>query len=98
MEDFIPKSNTPRVLVDSQGREFPASIIDKELVRRDTLVNRIAERARKLQERIVADKQKMVEELDKYLDELARRNGLKWRGNAELVNFDERKNNSIMFV
>ncbi len=85
----MPKSNTPRVLVDSQGREFPASIIDKELVRRDALVNRIAERARKLQERIVADKQKMVEELDKYLDELARRNGLKWRGNAELVNFDE---------
>jgi len=32
----MPKSNTPRVLVDSQGREFPASIIDKELVRRDT--------------------------------------------------------------
>jgi len=30
----MPKSNTPRVLVDSQGREFPASIIDKELVRR----------------------------------------------------------------
>lgn len=43
-------------------------------------VNRIAERARKLQERIVADKQKMVEELDKYLDELARRNGLKHNG------------------
>jgi hypothetical protein len=85
----MPKSNTSKILVDSKGREFPASIIDKELVKRDTLVGRIAERAKKLQERIIADKQKMVEELDKYLDDLAKRNGLKWRGNAELVNFDE---------
>lgn len=31
----------------------------------------------------------MVEELEEYLNDLAKRNGLKWRGNAELVSFDE---------
>jgi hypothetical protein len=78
----MSKPTTAKVLVDSQGREFPTSIIDRELVKRDALVSRIAERAMKLQERILTDKRKMV-------DDLARRNGLKWRGNAELVNFDE---------
>lgn len=85
----MPKTTTARLLVDAQGRSFPASIIDKELVKRDMLVNRVAERAVKLQERILADKRKMVDELDKYLDDFAHRNGLKWRGNAELINFDE---------
>jgi hypothetical protein len=85
----MSKPTTAKVLVDSQGREFPTSIIDRELVKRDALVGRIADRALKLQERILADKRKMVDDLDKYLDDFARRNGLKWRGNAELINFDE---------
>jgi hypothetical protein len=78
-----------RTLIDSQGREIPVKVIDKEIVRRDSVVRKVMERAIRLNERLEADKAKMIEELASYLDDLAKRNGLEWKGNAELLCFDE---------
>jgi hypothetical protein len=58
-------------------------------VRRDSVVRKVMERAIRLNERLEADKAKMIEELASYLDDLAKRNGLEWKGNAELLCFDE---------
>jgi hypothetical protein len=87
MEQKTPKRE--RTLTDSQGREFPVKVLDKELVVRDALVKRVMEKVIKLNERLVADKQKLTEELESYLADLAQRNGTVWKGNAELTSFDD---------
>ena len=90
-------SKSERSLTDAQGREYPVKVLDKELVIRDAVVNRILNKATKLRERIISDKQDIVEELETYLNDIAERNGLKWKGSAELLSFDESKRVEIRY-
>lgn len=89
--DPAPKKSNKneRTLTDALGREFPVKVLDKELVIRDEVVRKVMGKVMKLQERIISDKQKIVEEIEAYLSDIAARNGLTWKGSAELLSFDE---------
>ncbi len=77
-----------KVLVDANGREYPAKILDPQIVKRDTVVNRLMGKALRLHDRIETEKVKMAEDIDKYLTQTAQKYGEEWKGNAELVSFD----------
>ncbi len=77
-----------KMLTDANGREYPAKILDPQIVKRDAIVNRLMNRALKLNGRIVSDKVKMADDINKYLNQTAQKYGEEWKGNAELVSFD----------
>jgi hypothetical protein len=78
-----------RTLTDAQGREIPIKVVNQDILDKDSVVNKAMEQALKLQERIIHDKQKIVGIIEDYLSDVARRNGLQWKGNALLINFNE---------
>ena len=89
----MSKASTPvkeRTLTDAQGREFPVKVLHTEIVEKDAAVKKAMDCAIKLQERILSDKQKMIQIIENYLNDAARRNGLEWKGNALLISFDEK--------
>ncbi|MDP2174013.1 MAG: DUF3164 family protein, partial [Candidatus Cloacimonadaceae bacterium] len=59
-----------------------------EIIKQDAVVTKTIERAKKLQDRIIKDKAKLFEEVELYLEEVAEKNGLEWKGNAILNSFD----------
>ncbi len=77
-----------KILTDAHGREYPAKILDPQIVKRDTIVNRLMGKALRLHDKIETEKIKMVEDIDKYLTQTAQKYGEEWKGNAELVSFD----------
>ncbi len=79
-----------RTLTDAQGREIPVKVLHTEIVEKDAAVKKAMDCAIKLQERILSDKQKMIQIIENYLNDAARRNGLEWKGNALLISFDEK--------
>jgi len=79
-----------RTLTDAQGREIPVKVLHTEILEKDAAVKKAMDCAVKLQERIISDKQKMIQIIESYLNEAARRNGLEWKGNALLISFDEK--------
>ena len=79
-----------RTLTDAQGREIPVKVLHTEIVEKDAAVKKAMDCAMKLQERIIADKQKLIQTIESYLNEAARRNNLEWKGNALLISFDEK--------
>ncbi len=89
MKNMTNEPKKERTIVDAQGREFPVKVVDKDILKRDAVVKKIMDRAVKLNERIISDKQKMMQELEGYLDDLAQKYGLTWKGNTELISFDE---------
>jgi hypothetical protein len=84
------KSVKERTLTDAQGREFPVKVLHTEIVEKDAAVKKAMDCAIKLQERIISDKQKLIQTIEKYLNDAARRNNLEWKGNALLISFDEK--------
>ncbi|KQC06167.1 MAG: sulfate transporter [Candidatus Cloacimonas sp. SDB] len=76
------------IIKDANGREYPAKILDPQIVKRHNLVNRVIGRAARLHDKIAFEKQRMAEEIDKYLAQTAEQYGEQWKGNAELVSFD----------
>ena len=89
----MSKASTPvkeRTLTDAQGREFPVKVLHTEIVEKDAAVKKAMDCALKLQERIISDKQKLIQIIEKYLNDAARRNNLEWKGNALLISFDEK--------
>ena len=84
------KSVKERTLTDAQGREIPVKVLHTEIVEKDAAVKKAMDCAIKLQERILSDKQKMIQIIENYLNDAARRNGLEWKGNALLISFDEK--------
>jgi hypothetical protein len=78
-----------RTLTDAQGREIPIKVVNQDILDKDSVVNKAMEQALKLQERIIHDKQKIIGIIEDYLSDVARRNGLQWKGNALLINFNE---------
>ena len=85
----MPK-RTMKVIKDAQGHEYPLSIIDKNIIQRDRVVKRLVSKAEKLSAKIAVEKDKMEKELNKYLQKVAKEYGLHWKGNAQLISFDER--------
>ena len=79
-----------RTLTDAQGRECPVKVLHTEIVEKDAAVKKAMDCAIKLQERIISDKQKLIQTIEKYLNDAARRNNLEWKGNALLISFDEK--------
>ena len=79
-----------RTLTDAQGREIPVKVLHTEILEKDAAVKKAMDCAVKLQERIISDKQKMIQIIESYLNDAARRNGLEWKGNALLISFDEK--------
>lgn len=86
--NMTKKKGTERVLIDAQGREYPVKILDKQIVKRDTLVTKLMKRAKALNEKIAKEKAKMVAEIEGYLADTAEQYGENWKGNAELVSFN----------
>jgi hypothetical protein len=84
------KSVKERTLTDAQGREIPVKVLHTEILEKDAAVKKAMDCALKLQERILSDKQKMIQIIENYLNDAARRNGLEWKGNALLISFDEK--------
>lgn len=79
-----------KILIDEKGREYPAKILDPQIVKRDALVNKVMNRATKLHDKLISEKERMATDIDKYLDQIAQQYGEKWKGNAELISFDGR--------
>ncbi len=77
-----------RTLTDAEGREYPASILDPAIVKRDRIVQKVMKRAQRLHTNITTEKERMSAEVEKYLDDLAAQYDETWKGNAELVSFD----------
>ncbi len=77
-----------RVLIGNDGREYPVNILDKQLVRRDRVVTRLMGKAKRLNDRIIKEKETMVNDIEKYLANVAFQYGENWKGNAELLSFD----------
>ena len=89
----MSKASTPvkeRTLTDAQGREIPVKVLHTEILEKDAAVKKAMDCAIKLQERIISDKQKLIQTIEKYLNDAARRNNLEWKGNALLISFDEK--------
>ena len=84
-------AKTVKVLTDAKGREYPVSILDPELVKRNNIVQRSIDRAHRLNERIKLDKQRITNDVGGYLDKLAEQYDETWKGNKELISFDELK-------
>ena len=84
----VAMTRNEKVLKDAKGREYPAKILDPQIVKRDSLVNRVMGRAARLHDKLTFEKQKMAADIDKYLQQTADQYGEKWKGNAELVSFD----------
>jgi hypothetical protein len=64
-------------------------VVNQDILDKDSVVNKAMEQALKLQQRIIIDKQKIIGIIEDYLSDVARRNGLQWKGNALLINFNE---------
>ncbi len=79
-----------KVLHDAQGREYPAKLLDPQIVKRNDLVCKVMDRAMKLHDKILLEKQRMVDDLESYLSKVADQYGESWKGNAELVSFDSK--------
>jgi|GEM_PF-70496 len=79
-----------KVLYDAQGREYPAKLLDPQIVKRNDLVCKVMDRAMKLHDKIEIEKQKIVSDVEDYLSKVADQYGESWKGNAELVSFDSK--------
>lgn len=89
METNTEKQTKERMLVDGRGREIPAKVIDRDIIKRDAVVRKVVERAIRMHEKLEAEKHRITQELEDYLSELAKANNLEWKGNAILFSFDE---------
>ncbi len=74
--------------INSQGQPVPPKYIDKTTKQRDRAVRQVHRQSKTLSVRMVAVKAKVLEIIDRYLDQVAERHGEAWKGNAELVTFD----------
>lgn len=79
-----------KVLYDAQGREYSAKLLDPQIVKKEDLISKVMDKAMKLHDHILNQKQKIVTEVEDYLSKVADQYGESWKGNAELVSFDSK--------
>jgi len=91
------KAPQERTMTDAQGRQIPIRLISPEIIKQDAVVNKTMERVISLHKRVKSDKAKLFKILEGYLDYLAEKNGLHWKGNAALLSFDEKYKVDIRF-
>ncbi|MCD8480539.1 MAG: DUF3164 family protein [Candidatus Cloacimonetes bacterium] len=93
-----PKAKKPvPTRIDANGQSIPVSIIKPEILKQDAIVSKTISRAIKLHDRMVADKNQFFEDVELYLQQVAEKNGLDWKGNAVLNSFDGRNRVEIRF-
>jgi len=93
-----PKAKKPvPTRIDANGQSIPVSIIRPEILKQDAIVSKTINRAIKLHQRMVADKNKFFEDVELYLQQVAEKNGLEWKGNAVLNSFDGKCRVEIRF-
>jgi hypothetical protein len=92
-------SKTPieRTMLDARGREIPLKLVKTEIIKQDAVIRRTMDRVKSLHKRIIHDKTKLFEELEGYLEFMAEKHGLHWKGNAILLSFDEQYKVEIRF-
>ncbi|MDP3115181.1 MAG: DUF3164 family protein [Candidatus Cloacimonadaceae bacterium] len=91
------KATTERTKIDAQGRAIPVSVIKSEMLKQDTVVNNTLDRVLRLQKRIISDKIKLYAEVESYLEFVAKKSGLEWKGNAGFTSFDGKYKIDIRF-
>lgn len=91
------KATTERTKIDAQGRAIPVSVIKSEMLKQDTVVNNTLDRVIRLQKRIIADKIKLYAEIESYLEFIAKKSGMEWKGNAAFTSFDGKYKIDIRF-
>ena len=79
-----------RTLTDAQGREISVKVLNKDILDREKAVSKAMERARKLHEHILQEKHSIIKIVEDYLNDVARKNNVEWKGNALLLTFDEK--------
>ncbi len=79
-----------RTLTDAQGREISVKVLNKDILDREKAVSKAMDHALKLQERIIKEKHSIIKIVEDYLNDVARRNNVEWKGNALLLTFDEK--------
>ncbi len=84
----IRKRNGVFYWLDSRGIEVPEDYIPAQDKKRDALVTKLVDRARKLAEHTAKEKAAMSTEIGKYLDSVADDYDMDWKGNALLYSFD----------
>ena len=93
-----PKAKKPiPTRVDANGQSIPVSIIRPEILKQDAIVTKTITRAIKLHDRMVADKNQFFSDVELYLQQVAEKNGLEWKGNAVLNSFDGQNRVEIRF-
>ncbi|MCB5252618.1 MAG: DUF3164 family protein [Candidatus Cloacimonetes bacterium] len=92
-----PKKTADRTKTDALGQNVPISIIKPEILKQDAIVSKTINRVKKLQERIISDKARLFEDVELFLQEIAKKNGLSWKGNAILNSFDGKYRVEIRF-
>lgn len=91
------KPTAERTKTDAQGRAIPVSVIKSEMLKQDTVVTNTLDRVLRLQKRIIADKIKLYAEIQNYLEFVAKKSGMTWKGNAGFTSFDGKYKIDIRF-
>jgi len=91
------KPTTERTKTDALGRAIPVSVIKTEMLKQDSVVNNTLDRVLRLQKRIKTDKLKLYDEIQDYLEYVAKKSGLTWKGNAGFTSFDGKYKIEIRF-
>lgn len=79
-----------RTLTDAQGREISVKVLNKDILDREKAVSKAMERTLKLHEHIIKEKHSIIKIVEDYLNDVARKNNVEWKGNALLLTFDEK--------
>lgn len=84
------KNGKDRTLTDAQGREISVKVLNKDILDREKAVSKAMERALKLHEHIIKEKHSIIKIVEDYLNDVAKKNNVEWKGNALLLTFDEK--------
>jgi len=84
------KNGKDRTLTDAQGREISVKVLNQDILDREAAVSKAMERALKLHEHIIKEKHSIIKIVEDYLNDVARKNNVEWKGNALLLTFDEK--------
>ena len=80
-----------RFLIDDEGVECPMKYIDKKVLARHNVVEKVIKKVEKAQKDLKSLKGELFNEVKGYLDLVASEYGEDWKGNAKLLNFDKTK-------
>ena len=76
--------------IDARGRGVPVEYVKEQDQRRDAMIEKVHSIAKKLEKEIAAARLEITQEVDLYLEWLAKENKVKegWKGNITLDSFD----------